>query len=79
MVDQNREEKIVKSDKSARTAPCEIFGYALSVARATGVTLLLQGYTFRAPLFLPAILLSTWFGGAGQGFAVHEIRFDSAS
>ena len=78
MVDQNKEERIAKSDTSAQTAPRAIFGYALSVALATGVTLLLQGYTFRALLFFPAILLSTWFGGTGPGFAVHEIRFDGA-
>ena len=78
MVDQNRAERIAKSETGARTAPSAIFGYALSVALATGVTLLLQGYAFRAPLFFPAILLSTWFGGTGPGFAVHEIRFDSA-
>jgi PAS domain S-box-containing protein len=31
------------------------------------VTLLLQDYSFRTPLFMPAILLSTWFGGTGPG------------
>jgi K+-sensing histidine kinase KdpD len=70
VVDQNREERIAKSDPSARTASRVLFGYALpvlSVAIATGVTLLLQGYTFRTPLFFPAILLSTWFGGTGPG------------
>src|SRR4029077_7673573 len=44
--------------------------YGLSVALvalSTGLTLLLQDYTFRTPLFLPAILLSTWFGGTGPG------------
>jgi PAS domain S-box-containing protein len=62
------------SDLSARKTSRAIFGYALSVfsvALATGATLLMQGYTFRTPLFFPAILLSTWFGGTGPGlFAV---------
>ncbi|HET9418497.1 MAG TPA: PAS domain S-box protein, partial [Chthoniobacterales bacterium] len=31
------------------------------------MTLLLRDYTFRTPLFLPAILLSTWYGGTGPG------------
>src|SRR5437762_3510504 len=58
------------SDLSARPAAGGIFGYALSVvlvALSTSVTLLLQDYTFRTPLFLPAILLSTWYGGTGPG------------
>src|SRR6185295_12624485 len=59
---------------SARPAAGGIFRYGLSVvlvALSTGLTLLLQDYTFRTPLFLPAILLSTWFGGTGPGlFAV---------
>src|ERR1700730_5149900 len=58
------------SDLSARPAAGEIFRYGLSVvlvALSTGLTLLLQDYTFRTPLFLPAILLSTWFGGTGPG------------
>jgi PAS domain S-box-containing protein len=74
MVDQNREEGIVRSDQRAPTAVRAIFGYGLSVvsvALATGATFLLQGYTFRTPLFFPAILLTTWFGGTGPGlFAV---------
>jgi PAS domain S-box-containing protein len=75
MVNHNSEEGIVTSDQSAPTASRAIFGYALpvlSIAIATGVTFLLQGYnTFRTPLFFPAILLSTWFGGTGPGlFAV---------
>ena len=74
MVDQNSEEGIVKSDQDAPTRSRTIFGYALSVvsvALATGATFLLHGYTFRTPLFFPAILLSTWFGGTGPGlFAV---------
>src|SRR5207249_6099244 len=47
-----------------------IWRYGLSVllvAVSTIVTLLLQDYSFRTPLFLPAILLSTWFGGTGPG------------
>src|SRR5436309_3545208 len=70
MVDQNRDEKIAASDRSAQPASGGVWGYALSillVALSTGVTLLLQDYTFRTPLFLPAILLSTWFGGTGPG------------
>src|SRR5439155_11536522 len=39
----------------------------LSVAISLTVTLLLQDYTFRTPLFFPAILLSTWFLGTGPG------------
>src|SRR6266478_6413256 len=58
------------SNLSARPAAGGIFGYGLSallVALSTGATLLLQDYTFRTPLFFPAILLSTWFGGTGPG------------
>ncbi len=57
-------------DLSARPAMGRIFRYGLSVvlvAFSTGLTLLLQDYTFRTPLFFPAILLSTWFGGTGPG------------
>src|SRR5437870_2613430 len=64
------QERIAKSKARARAAARAISGYALAVltvALATGVTLLLQDYTFRTPLFLPAILLSTWFGGTGPG------------
>jgi PAS domain S-box-containing protein len=70
MVDHNRDERIAKSDPSARTASRAIFGYALSVlsvAIATGMTLLLRDYTFRTPFFFLAILLITWFGGTGPG------------
>ncbi len=73
MAGQNGDEKVAKSDPSVRPALEGIFGYALSVlsvALSTGVTLLLQDYTFRTPLFLPAILLSTWFGGTGPGLLV---------
>ncbi|PYJ31699.1 MAG: hypothetical protein DME79_09760, partial [Verrucomicrobia bacterium] len=63
-------EKIGKSDPSPRQASREIPGYilsVLSVAMATGVTLLFRDYTFRTPLFFVAILVSTWFGGRGPG------------
>ncbi len=39
----------------------------VSVAISTCLTVLLEGFTFRTPLFFPAILLSTWFGGTGPG------------
>src|SRR6266480_2510808 len=70
MAGQNRDERIAISNPRARLASGGIFGYALSVllvALSMGLTLLLQDYTFRTPLFLPAILLSTWFGGTGPG------------
>src|SRR5437773_219621 len=59
-----------KSDLKARRDVPAIWRYGLSVllvAVSTIVTLLLQDYSFRTPLFLPAILLSTWFGGTGPG------------
>src|SRR5437660_11386107 len=70
MAEQNREQKIAMSDASARPVSGGLSGYALSVllvALSTSVTLLLRDYTFRTPLCLPAILLSTWFGGTGPG------------
>src|SRR6266404_4037369 len=70
MAVQNKGERIAMSDLSARPAAGGFFGYALSVvlvALSTGLTLLLRDYTFRTPLLLPAILLSTWFGGTGPG------------
>ncbi len=70
MAEQNRDEKIAMSDANARPVSGGLSGYALSVllvALSTSVTLLLRDYTFRTPLFLPAILLSTWFGGTGPG------------
>jgi PAS domain S-box-containing protein len=74
MVGQNRDEKIGKSDPGAWRPSREIPGHllsVLSVAVATGVTLLLGDYTFRTPFFFVAILVSTWFGGRGPGlFAV---------
>src|SRR3984893_14187619 len=59
-----------KSDLGLRRVVPAIWRYSLSVllfALSTSVTLLLQNYTFRTPLFLPAILLSTWYGGTGPG------------
>jgi PAS domain S-box-containing protein len=59
-----------KSDRGLRRIAPPVWRYGLSVslvALSTGVTLLLQDYTFRTPLFLPAILLSTWYGGTGPG------------
>jgi PAS domain S-box-containing protein len=74
MVLQISEERIAKSDPNAWRASRASLGYGLSVvsvALATVATFLLQPYTFRTPLFFPAILLSTWFGGTGPGlFAV---------
>src|SRR5256714_8505981 len=70
MVGQNRGERIAISDLSARSATGRLFGYGLSVvlvALSTSLTLLMRDYSFRTPLFLPAILLSTWFGGTGPG------------
>jgi PAS domain S-box-containing protein len=70
MAEQNKDQKIAMSDASARLVSGGLSGYALSVllvALSTSVTLLLRDYTFRTPLFLPAILLSTWFGGTGPG------------
>src|SRR5260370_17792014 len=59
-----------KSDLGLRRLAPAVWRYGLSVlwvALSTSVTLLLRDYTFRTPLFLPAILLSTWFGGTGPG------------
>ncbi len=39
----------------------------VSVAASLLLTLSLKDYTFRTPLFFPAIILSTWFGGTGPG------------
>ncbi|HJZ67383.1 MAG TPA: GAF domain-containing protein, partial [Blastocatellia bacterium] len=39
----------------------------LTVAVSLLLTLSLGDYTFRTPLFFPAIILSTWFGGPGPG------------
>ena len=59
-----------KSDPGLRRLATAGWRYGLCillVALSTGVTLLLQDYTFRTPLFLLAILLSTWYGGTGPG------------
>src|SRR6266576_802739 len=59
-----------KSDLGLRRFAPDVWRYGLSillVALSTSVTLLLRDYTFRTPLFLPAILLSTWYGGTGPG------------
>src|SRR6266850_6000951 len=59
-----------KSDLGLRRVAPAVWRYGLSVllvALSTSVTLLLRDYTFRTPLFLPAILLSTWYGGTGPG------------
>jgi PAS domain S-box-containing protein len=59
-----------KSDLGLRRVTPAVWRYGLSVlsvALATGLTLLLRDYTFRTPLFFPAILLSMWFGGTGPG------------
>jgi PAS domain S-box-containing protein len=39
----------------------------LSVAFATAVTFPLQSFGVKVSLYFPAVLLSTWFGGAGPG------------
>ncbi len=70
MAGQNRDERIAISNPRARLASGGIFGYILSVllvALSMGLTALLRDYTFRTPLFLLAILISTWFGGTGPG------------
>src|SRR5947207_15485898 len=59
-----------KSDRGLRRLAPPVWRYARSVllvALSSSVPLLLQDYTFRTPLFLPAILLSTWYGGTGPG------------
>ncbi len=59
-----------KTDHNVPSATPAILRYGLSVilvAISLSVTLLFQGYTFRTPLFFPAIILSTWFGGTGPG------------
>ena len=59
-----------KLDLGLRRFAPVVWRYGLSillVAISTAVTLSLRDYTFRTPLFLPAILLSTWFAGTGPG------------
>jgi PAS domain S-box-containing protein len=70
MAGQNRDEKIATPEAAARPALEGVLGYSFSVllvALATGVTMLMRDYTFRTPLFLPVILLATWYGGTGPG------------
>src|SRR5450755_4149861 len=70
MAGQNRDEKIATPEGAARPALEGVLGYSFSVllvALATGVTMLMRDYTFRTPLFLPVILLATWYGGTGPG------------
>ena len=58
-----------KENPSARLAS-GVFHYGLSVISvgvSLSITLLLRDYTFRTPLFFPAIILSTWLGGTGPG------------
>jgi K+-sensing histidine kinase KdpD len=57
-----------KEDPNARWMASGVFRYglsAISVAVSLSITLLLRDYTFRTPLFFPAIILSTWLGGTG--------------
>ena len=59
-----------KTDHNVPSATPAFLRYGLSVILvgiSLSVTLLFQGYTFRTPLFFPAVILSTWFGGAGPG------------
>jgi hypothetical protein len=68
MVGQNRDEKSAMSKPSARSVSGEISGYALSILLvALSTTATPSAAYILPPLFLPAILLSTWFGGTGPG------------
>ena len=61
---------MLKTDHNVSSATLVVLRYGLSiilVGISLSVTLLFQGYTFRTPLFFPAIILSTWFGGTGPG------------
>jgi PAS domain S-box-containing protein len=62
--------RMSKSDVGLRRVAPAVWRYGLSVlsvAISLTATLLLGDYTFRTPLFFPAILLSTWFLGIGPG------------
>src|SRR6478672_4076572 len=62
--------RMPKTDQNVSSATPAVLRYGLSiilVGISLSVTLLFQGYTFRTPLFFPAIILSTWFGGTGPG------------
>jgi K+-sensing histidine kinase KdpD len=59
-----------KTDHNVPSTTSAVLRYGLSiilVAISLSVSLLFQGYTFRTPLFFPAVILSTWFGGTGPG------------
>jgi PAS domain S-box-containing protein len=59
-----------KSDLGLRRVAPAVWRYGLSilsVAISIAVTIPLQGFGVRTSLFFPAVLLSTWFGGAGPG------------
>jgi PAS domain S-box-containing protein len=59
-----------KKDPKVPRVASVVFRYGLSVisvGASLSITLLLKEYTFRTPLFFPAILLSTWVGGTGPG------------
>ena len=63
-----------KTDHNVPPAIPAFLRYGLSVILvgiSLSVTLLFQGYTFRTPLFFPAVILSTWFGGTGPGLLAH--------
>src|SRR5712692_5850920 len=59
-----------KSDLGLRRLAPPVWRYGLSilsVAISTAATTPLESFGVRTSLFLPAILLSTWFGGTGPG------------
>jgi PAS domain S-box-containing protein len=59
-----------KSDLRLRRVARVFWRYALSVstvAIAAAIHVSLESYVFRTPLFFAAVLLSSWFGGAGPG------------
>src|SRR5438045_9028339 len=61
---------MLKSDLGLRRVAPAVWRYGLSilsVAISTAVTFPLQSFGVRVSLFFPAVLLSTWFGGAGPG------------
>jgi hypothetical protein len=54
-----------KEDPNARRMASGVFRYglsAISVAVSLSITLLLRDYTFRTPVFFPAILLRNYTG-----------------
>jgi PAS domain-containing protein len=59
-----------KSDLGLRRVVPAVWRYGLSVLSVAifiAVTIPLRGFGVRTSLFFPAVLLSTWFGGAGLG------------